>query len=77
MKLVYLPKYYSYLLLLPVTMFLTLIQSINTIYPLGLALCLGVGVLSLQFLIILHTCRRIDPERERPYDMKWMDVKEL
>lgn len=60
-----------------VTMFLTMIQCINAIIPLSLALCLGIGILSFQFLLILHFCRRIDPERERLYDMKWMGVKEL
>jgi len=58
-------------------MFLTMIQCINAIIPLSLALCLGFGILSFQLLLILHFTRRLDPERERAYEMKWMDLKEL
>lgn len=58
-------------------MFLTLIQCLNATIHISLALLLGVAVLSLQLLLILHFSRRIDPARERKYEMRWMDVKEL
>lgn len=58
-------------------MFLTMIQCINATYPFALSISLGVVVILLQLLIILHTKPRIDPLRDRKYEMKWMDVKEL
>lgn len=58
-------------------MFLTMIQVFNSIIPIGFAIISGVGVFFFQLLLILHFSRRIDPERERKYEMKWMDVREL
>jgi len=58
-------------------MFLTMIQSINATIPLGLVIFQMILISFFQLLLVLHFISRAEPERERKYEMKWMEVKEL